>query len=133
MNYYILSQELDADPLGRGYSGMDDAQAADDLNIEYRSQNIETMTPTEIFNRFDMVEWGNLIESEQRKIWDILHMGNPLYLWGNEVTIFVSVFGGGSTTISNLQDARVKSVSRGYELGFRTVRESDVTKARALP
>lgn len=35
--YNKLRAELDDDPLGRGYSGMTDEQAADDLQSEYRS------------------------------------------------------------------------------------------------
>ncbi len=38
MNYAILSTELSGDPLGRSYSGMSDAEAAADLNTEYRTQ-----------------------------------------------------------------------------------------------
>ena len=33
----ILNEELTNDPLGRGYAGMDDQQATDDLNTFYRS------------------------------------------------------------------------------------------------
>lgn len=35
----ILSDELLNDPLGRGYAGMTDQQAADDLNTKYRDKN----------------------------------------------------------------------------------------------
>jgi len=35
-----LSQELTNDPLGRGYSGMTDQQAADDLNTAYRAYTV---------------------------------------------------------------------------------------------
>jgi len=35
-----LRQELNDDPLGRGYSGMTDQQAADDLNTVYRQRTV---------------------------------------------------------------------------------------------
>ena len=37
MNYSKLTDELTNDPLGRGYSGMTDAEAANDLMSEYRT------------------------------------------------------------------------------------------------
>lgn len=37
MDYPVLADELTTDPLVRGYAGMTDAQAADDLNTVYRS------------------------------------------------------------------------------------------------
>ena len=39
MDYQALATELSIDPLTRGYSGMTDLQAADDLNTEYRPAN----------------------------------------------------------------------------------------------
>ena len=35
MDYQVLADELNNDPLGRGYSGMDNSQAADDINSDY--------------------------------------------------------------------------------------------------
>ena len=37
MNYSKLADELTNDPLGRGYSGMSDEEAANDLMSEYRT------------------------------------------------------------------------------------------------
>jgi len=37
MNYPVLIAELTGDPLGRGYAGMSDSQAAADLNTAYRT------------------------------------------------------------------------------------------------
>lgn len=41
MNWSALKDELANDPLGRGYSTMSDAQAADDLNTAYRQYSVE--------------------------------------------------------------------------------------------
>lgn len=40
MSLQVLKDELTADPLGRGYSGMTDAEAADDLNTAYRESTM---------------------------------------------------------------------------------------------
>lgn len=37
-NIAILKSEIDSDPLGRGYSGMDDTAVAVDLNTAYRTK-----------------------------------------------------------------------------------------------
>ncbi|GAG32022.1 unnamed protein product, partial [marine sediment metagenome] len=34
-----LKTELDVDPLGRGYAGMNDKEATDDINTKYRDKN----------------------------------------------------------------------------------------------
>jgi len=132
MNYYILKNEIDSDPLGRGYTGMTDAEVAADMNTIYRTMNRTAMTASEVLNTVDTIEWAALTTEDQRKIWDILHMGGELNPFGNEAQMFISVFGVGSTTISDLAAARVADVSRGTEIGFGEVRESDVFKARAI-
>lgn len=132
MNYYILNDELTADPLARGYSGLSDQEAADDLNTEYRSRNRTGMTPTEVYNNVDETEWLNLTDAQRQEIWDILHLGNPLNPFGLEADRFLAIFGGGSTTISTLNAARVESISRAEELGLGALLASDVAKARAL-
>jgi hypothetical protein len=42
--YETLKIELLSDPLGRGYSGMSDQEAADDLNTAYRSRDRRDQT-----------------------------------------------------------------------------------------
>lgn len=132
MNYTKLREEIDTDPLARGYSGMTDLEVSDDINTVYREINREVMSASEIFNVIDETEWGALTSEEQRPIWDVLHMGDSINPFGNEAGIFVGVFGGGSQTIVDLNDARKKDVSRGVEIGVGAVRESDIEKAKAL-
>jgi hypothetical protein len=126
----VLQEELVNDPLGRGYAGMDDQQAADDLNTEYREQNITEMQATIVINAVDKAEFNALTDVEQRLVWDILHMGvvNP---WGIEADLFVGIFGVGSNTITNLQAIRKGDISRAEELGLGIVTVQDVTDARA--
>lgn len=130
MNHALLREELIADPLGRSYITMSDQECADDLNTLYRTRNVTAMSASTVLNTIDTAEWTALGDADQRKIWDILHMGGELNPWGNEAQMFISVFGAGSQTIQDLADARVEDISRGTELGLGEVKESDVYKAR---
>ena len=132
MNYQLLRDEIDTDPLARGYSGMDSQQIADDINIIYRERNREQMTATEVLNTVNTIEWSALTDTEQRKIWDILHMGGDLNPFGNEAQFFISVFGAGSQTITDLAAARTEDISRATEINIVEVLASDVDKALAI-
>lgn len=129
MTIEALKAELTTDPLGRGYSGMTDEQAAVDLNTIYRTQNRELMSSSEVMNAIDITEFNALTAADEALIWNVLSLGeiNP---FGVEATIFTNVFGGGSTTITTLSVARQSSVSRAQELGLGAVREGTVTMAR---
>lgn len=129
MDYESLFNEIDLDPLGRGYSGMTDTQIAADLNTEYRTRNLERLSATEVFNAIDKSEWDLLLETHRATIFNLLHMGqlNP---FGVEASIFVDIFGGGSTTISDLSDMRTEAVSRAAELGFPRIYIHHIETAR---
>lgn len=116
-DYKILRDEIQNDPLGRGYSGMTDAEVADDLNTQYRTRNRSTLTASEIVNAVDLSEWNALDDVQRQIVWNLLHMGaiNP---FGVEATILVNVFGAGSNTIAVLAEARVENISRAQELGL---------------
>ncbi len=128
MNIDILKTELTTDPLTRGYSGMTDLQATDDLNTVYRTRNKTIMTSTEVFNAIDKTEFNDLSVTNKKLVWDILHLGelNP---FGLEADLFQDIFGG-STTITSLQTLRKDNISRGAELGIGSVREGNVWEAR---
>lgn len=112
-----LVDELVNDPLGRGYTGMTDQQAADDLNTEYRSRNRDRMSATEIWQAVDVTEFLALADGAQANIRGLLGFGelNP---FGKEADIFVAIFGGGSNTITALQALRVEAISRAVEIGW---------------
>lgn len=130
MDYLVLRSELLSDPLGRGYSGMTDAQAATDLNTAYRNRNRGTMTGSEVLNAIDKAEYNALATRQQDVVWNILALGvlNP---FGVEAALFADIFGGGSTTIGALQAARVEAISRAWELGLPPMRPGHIGKARA--
>ena len=92
MDIFKLKQELENDPLGRSYITMSNAEVATDINSLYRTRDRNSMTATEVLNTVDTAEWQALTDAEQRKIWDILHMGGSLNPFGNEAQIFISVF-----------------------------------------
>lgn len=132
-----LRTELAGDPLGRGYSGMSDQEATDDLNSIYpapdtRTRNRTSMTASEVYNAVDQGEWAGLSTSQQDEIWNILHMGevNP---FGREAARFQAIFGAGAT-LTALKAARIESITRAQELpGVRSpVKVGHVQVARAV-
>lgn len=129
MDYGILKSELATDPEGRGYSGMTDAEAATDLNTEYRERDRTSMTGSEVFNAVDMTEWNALTDIQRQTVWNVIHLGtlNP---FGREATLLTNVFGGGSATITALAAARKESISRATELGLGFIAPGDVENAR---
>ena len=126
----ILGDELLNDPLTRGYTGMTDQEAADDLNSEYRSRDRSSMTSTEVWQAIDVTELRALADGDRSLVMAVLQFEkiNP---FGNEAVLFTALFGGGSATLIALNVARVETVSRAIELGIRTVRAGDVRNARA--
>nr|NIR92464.1 hypothetical protein [Gammaproteobacteria bacterium]NIW96976.1 hypothetical protein [Phycisphaerae bacterium] len=81
----------------------------------------------------DAVEFDNLTDT-QRSEWlslcavDQMDPANGTAA-ANTAT---RIFGGGSTTIDNLQNLRTKTISRAEELGLGPVNIGDVQNARVL-
>ena len=128
--YSILKAELTNDPLARGYSSMADGVAAASLNAVNINRNRASMSALEISSNFIEAEWNGLSSADQEKILSILGMGevDPFGIWAK---VFIAAFGA-STTITNLQAARVETISRAEELGLGTVKDGHVTDARRL-
>lgn len=129
MSLIVLWNEIQDDPLLRGYSGMTDAEIAADLNTAYRERNRTSVTGTEILNAVNKAEYNALTTANKELMWNLVSMGelNP---FGIEADLFVDMFGGGSTTISQLQALRVDSISRAAELGLSDVNDGLVIEAR---
>ena len=132
-----LKDELINDPLIRGYSGMTDQQAADDLNTSYRTRNRTSMIGDEIAQAADPTEFNALDDGSANNTADV--KGHWLALCGREtidpfatanVQLVIAIFGGASTTVSNLNVARVKSITRATELEIGFVNARDVGYAR---
>lgn len=130
MSIAILKTELTTDPLARGYAGMSDEEAASSLNtVIDRVLNKTSMSGSEVYNAIVESEYDLLTDPQKQEVWDILHLGdiNP---FGLEATRFMTIFGGGSATITALASLRKTDVSRGVELGLGHVRPGNVTEAR---
>jgi len=129
MDYVKLKSELTEDSLGRGYSGMTDVEAADDLNTVYRTTPKTSMTGSEVINNIAVAEWAALTDAQKQTVWNIVHLGdvNP---FGVEATMLIGVFGALSETITALAAARNTAVSRAAELGLGAIAPGDVENAR---
>ena len=131
MAIYQLKQEIDNDPLGRGYAGMTDQQVAASLNASDRNVNKSLMEATEVLNAVDVTEWGALLPTQQDLFLKLLAIGrlNP---FGVEATLVRNIFGAGSATVAALAVARVETMTRARELGLEEpVRPGHVAEARS--
>jgi hypothetical protein len=132
MDYQALAAELTDDPLARGYAGMDDDQAAADLNTAYRTRTRAYVYGWEIFNATDSAEYGALTDA-QKSSWDALCAIFQIdTASGVAKSREAELFGAGTTTRSNLQALRIEDISRATELGLPWIRTGDVTYARSL-
>lgn len=140
MDYRILADELATDPLTRGYAGMDDLQAANDLNTVYRTLQRDRVFGWEIFNVTDDAEYEALTDL-QKSSWDSLCSIDQIDTSsGVAKAREKELFGAGTTTRGNLVVLKTEDVSRAEELERTTaagpcpvpVRESDVAFARTL-
>lgn len=125
----VLRDEL-TDPLGRGYSDMTDAEVADDLNTEYRTRDVQSLSGDQCFQATDATEFSNLTDHKQN-LWLAFCGRNSIDPWAGENVDFVKhIFGDSATTVSNLGDLRTENCTRAEELGLGQVQAYDVHKAR---
>jgi hypothetical protein len=132
MDFFALRDEINTDSLTRGYSGMTDAEVADDLNTIYRTRVRTTMSGDEIFSATDSTEFTGLTDHE-RVLW-VSFCGKDNIDPSNATNIaFLDyIFGGSSTTKSTLATLRTENISRAEELGFGFIKEANVAYARTL-
>ena len=133
----LLKPEIMTDPLTRGYAGMDSIAAANEINSIWSSPDTRTrdrasMTGDEVFQAIEsQLVWDGLTDTQRdeflslcgRDILDPFGVAN--------VDVVVSIFGGGSTTVSNLAALRVEDVPRAIELEIGFVEPGDVEYVRA--
>lgn len=127
-----LKNELDTDPLTRGYAGMDDGQAAHSLtNTLDRVVSRETLTGSEVLNATNDVEFDALTDAQKNR-WVALCAVDQINTTSGVAKKLAIEFGAQSSTVDNLVALRDETVSRAAELGLGGVNVQDVTKARAL-
>jgi len=133
MNYQALKTEIDTDALVRGYAGMTDQQVADSLNNTIdREVNIDSLTGDEVFQSTAAAAWTALTEGKKNQ-WLAFCGRETIDPFGPaNVQLVIDLFGVGSTTLTNLQTLRKRTVSRETELGLGNVDPGDVAQARAM-
>lgn len=131
MDFQSLNTELTTDPLGRGYSGMTDQEATDDLNTVYRTRNKTSVSGAELLSATNSTEYTALSDTKKSQ-WLSLCAIDNLDPFGTAANIAINIWGGGATTITNLQALRVESVSRAVELFNTEVATGNVEYARTL-
>ena len=130
--WQALNTELTTDSLSRGYSGMTDEQVMVDINTVYRTQIKDFLTGDEIFTSTDETEFTGLSDAN-KTLWVSFTSKDSIDPGNSANVAFVNyVFGGGSTTLSNLSTLRLENVSRGQELFGRDIVVGDVQHARRL-
>ena len=127
-----LVTELTTDPLGRGYSGMTDQQAADDLNTAYRSRNRSSVKGSEIFNAIVLSEYDALADAEKLKVQIICGLGDDIDVGAgtNTRAFLIAAFGPATVTRDNLIALASESISRAIELGLSELEAKHVRIAR---
>jgi len=132
MDYAILSSELSSDPLARGYSGMTDQEAADDLNTKYRTATRTAVFGSEILNATDDTEFSALTDAEKDRWLALCAVDYVNVSSGVAKSLEADIFGPGTTTRTNLIALKTESISRALELGLNGVLSGDVQYARTL-
>ena len=145
-NIAILKSEIDSDPLGRGYSGMDDTAVAVDINTAYRTKK-EPISSAELLawsasdarlqNIKDAAENGatdDLKSLAQAAYLIVTRDGTTLDLnLADRVAMLDSLVAAGVLTAADrtsLDSLATVSISRAEELSVGRVRAGDVIQAR---
>lgn len=145
-NIAILKSEIDSDPLGRGYSGMDDTAVAVDLNTAYRTKK-EPISSAELLawsasnarlqNIKNAAENGatdDLKSLAQAAYLIVTRDGTTLDLnLADRVAMLDSLVAAGVLTAADrtsLDALATVSISRAEELAIGRVRAGDVIQAR---
>jgi hypothetical protein len=130
--HQILADEINTDPLSRGYAGMTDHQVADDINTEYRTVTIPEVSPTEIYQAIDPPEWVALSALFQLVVTNVISLPT-VPTSGNTADGLLAAFGPGTTTRTNLIALATGNITRGTEIGIGEIHSGDVGFARSLP
>ena len=116
-----LKDELLTDPLVRGYSGMTDPAAADDLNLIYpvspRTRNRTSMSGDQVFQSIEsQAIWDGLTANQRLEFLSLCGRDLIDPFGAANVDLVKSIFGDASATVAALATARVENISRAQEL-----------------
>lgn len=126
--YQIIRAEIDGNT--GLYGAMTDQQVADELNAVDKVQNKTSISGSDIFERTDSGEFALLSDAKKAQ-WLALCAIESIDPFNVLPSIGVNIFGGGSTTGTNIVAFRTETVSRASQLGLGFIYEADVTIARA--
>lgn len=129
---WILKDEIDNDPLGRGYAGMSDQEVSDDMNTEYREISVKSILSENVVAALVPSEVNALTVIQQRNLWGIIGAGSVRPDDPEVKSYFADLFGAGTITRANLLALAKLTVSRAVELGIR-VKPGLVAEARRTP
>jgi hypothetical protein len=128
-----IKVELDTDSLVRGYAGMTDQQASDDLNTVYRTRVKALLSGAQAFQVTDDTEFSTLSDAARSEWLSLCAISEVDPANGTPATgTATRLFGGGSATVVALNAFRTENVSRGVEIGVGNVVIGDVQNARAI-
>lgn len=125
-----LRAELTDDPLGRGYTGMTDEQAATSLNSADRTRFRQSIPNREIFAGLDLTEFKALSPEERAAFSLVMQMDAIDATDPNTRSVLGAIFPAGSNTRTKMMTVAQETISRGVELGLGTVRVGQVEEAR---
>ena len=129
-----LRTELLTDPLARGYAGMTDQQASDDLNdaTTGRTQQLATLTSGEIYEALNTTEREALSATDLARVRAVLSLSGDIQVGpGSKARATLSnAFGGVSGTVAALAARVTLAVSRATELSLGLARPGHVHEAR---
>lgn len=131
MDYAALRQEITADPLALGYSGMTDANAAVKLNAfdTGRTLSRRVIGKNELMTAISDSEWPTTAILQHKL--SILFACDTIDASNANVRgVFAAIFPAGATRTALLALA-TRVVSRADELGLGTVQAADVALVRA--
>jgi hypothetical protein len=134
--YQALWNELNDDPLDKGYSTMSNASAAENLNLISASRWLERLDQSDIFEGINDTEWGVLSNASRSEINDLLQVGtiNGLLMGpGSRARDKIrDIFGISSSTAVSMIELAAERISRAVEIGLPPpVREGHVQKSRS--
>lgn len=134
-DYQALKTELVTDPLGIGYGGMNNAQAANALMTTTRDVDRTEISRFELYEAISDSEFEALTANNKARVRDLY-----LFDWiattatGRARAVLWAVFGAGSVTRGNLINLVRQRIRRCEDIGWlQGVTEHDVAAARALP
>lgn len=134
MDIQALINEIKTDPLARGYSSMTDAQLFASLMTANRTRERTSLSGSQIYNATVPSEFQALTADQKQYVRDIWGLGDSIDVrTGTNVrTVYLAIFGAGTTTRTNLANLVNETISRAVEIGCGDLTLAYLTYIRSL-